>query len=88
MQQSPKEVQAPRPIQWETLELFEVLQHRRLRCTHYDTCLSFAIQKHWSGFSCMKCTMEVKPELTEPTASEDVADYRCYIPYYSLFKGA
>jgi hypothetical protein len=87
MESSPK-AQAPKPIQWETLEESEVLEHRHLRCRHYDTCLSLAIQKRWQGFSCVECLVEVRPELLEPPTTEDDADYRCYIPRYSLFKGA
>lgn len=39
----------------QTLELEEVLFHRREECSNYDTCLERASEQKWKSFSCQAC---------------------------------
>lgn len=39
----------------ETLELEEVLFHRREECENYDKCVNEAASKRWKSFSCQAC---------------------------------
>lgn len=52
-----------RPTHW-PLRLLpdEVDEHRNLGCQNYDRCLSYAILKVWSNFTCRYCPLFTRRE--------------------------
>jgi hypothetical protein len=42
------------PVPCKAARLFRKV-NRRVFCRHYDSCLDYAVEKNWSGFSCEAC---------------------------------
>ena len=51
------------PKEWIQLRSKDIVEtHRHLYCKFYDTCLNFAAQKSWMGFTCKDCFVRVLDE--------------------------
>ena len=67
------------PVQSETGTNFHKVA-RKVLCRHYGTCLDYAIEKDWEGFSCRSCESYEILELDEHEWREDSS--RCLALLY------
>jgi hypothetical protein len=44
---------------------------RNVYCTHYGTCLDYAIRKYWEGFTCDECDGYEREQMSPEDAHEE-----------------
>jgi len=71
------------PTEWRQLEIEDVGLYRHIECDNYDNCLTLAISKDWTGFSCIECSMFESEVLIMPN-SEIVEDIMWFLKEHEL----